>query len=42
MGYAGRNSETELSSWAGLKKQAQHTSATVDCYLVWVVGSLVF
>ena len=33
MGYVGRNSETELGSWAGLKEPAGCTSATVDCYL---------
>ena len=34
MGYVGRNSETELSRWAGLKELVGCTSATVDCYLV--------
>ena len=38
MGYVGRNSETELSRWAGLKELVGCTSATVDCYFVeWLV-----
>ena len=34
MGYVGRNSETELSRWAGSKELVGCTSTTVDCYLV--------
>ncbi len=33
MGYVGRNSETEWSSWAASKERST-ASATVDCYLV--------
>jgi small subunit ribosomal protein S12 len=40
-GYAGRNSETELGSWAGSDGPVAATSATVDCYSPRVVGSRV-
>jgi hypothetical protein len=29
MGYAGRNSETELGSWAGFEKPVHYTPVTV-------------